>query len=289
MQQTVNTLPTKALPPEGSRGDNHRAPQQHLTGEPSAKERLKKHHPIIRILYRLCMIALLSACGPIHTTPTPTQMPHFDAQEVSFTTEDGLKIYGKIYRGGPDLAVILAHQRDKMATQKSWQFFAELLATKGYTALTYDFRGIGRSEGDINYMESEIVKDTSAAIEFLQSQGFSRIVCIGASMGGTSCLEAALHHDLQGLVVIAAPMSLGEPTKITMEDLEALTVPKLFICTENDRFGRIPKHTRLMYDNSPEPKQLKFFTGNAHGTELFYTSHKEEFRQLLLHFLQDLP
>lgn len=85
MQQTVNTLPTKALPPEWLPGDNHRAPQQHLTGKPSGKERLKKHHRIIGILYLLWMIALLSACGPIQTTPTPTQMPHFDGQEVSFT------------------------------------------------------------------------------------------------------------------------------------------------------------------------------------------------------------
>jgi esterase/lipase len=252
---------------------------------------MKKRHRIIGILYLLLIIALLSGCGAVQTTPTPTPkptMPRFDGEEVSFTTEDGLEIYGNIYRGGGDLAVILAHQRDRMATQKSWQFFAELLAIKGYTALTYNFRGIGRSEGDINYMESEIVKDTSAAIEFLQGEGFSRIVCIGASMGGTSCMEAALHHDLEGLVVIAAPMSLGEPTKITIDDLKGLTVPKLFICTENDRFGRIPKHTQLMVDNSPEPKQIKFFTGNAHGTELFYTSHKEEFRQLLLDFLEDL-
>ena len=252
---------------------------------------MKKHHRSISILYLLWMIALLSGCGAIQTTPTPTPkptMPRFEGEEISFTTEDGLKIYGKIYRGGGDLAVILAHQRDRMATQKSWQFFAELIASEGYTAPTYNFRGIGKSGGDIDYMESELVKDTSAAIEFLRAEGFSRILCIGASMGGTSCMEAALHYDLEGLVVIAAPMSLGEPTKITVDELKELTMPKLFICTENDRFGRIPKHTQLMYDNSPEPKQLKFFTGKAHGTELFYTSHKDEFRQLLLDFLEDL-
>ena len=110
----------------------------------------------------------------------------------------------------------------------------------------------------------------------------------GPGRVGGEIQTETLHHDLEGLVVIAAPMSLGEPTKITIDELKELTMPKLFICTENDRFGRIPKHTQLMYDNSPEPKQLKFFTGNAHGTELFYTSHKDEFRQLLLDFLEGL-
>jgi esterase/lipase len=116
----------------------------------------------------------------------------------------------------------------------------------------------------------------------------SRIACIGSSMGGTACLEAALRYDLEGVAAIAAPMSLGEPTKITVEDLKLLTLPKLFVCADNDRYGRLPGRTQLMYDESPEPKQLKFFPGTAHGTELFFTQHKEELRQLLLDFLDGL-
>jgi alpha/beta superfamily hydrolase len=208
-------------------------------------------------------------------------------------TEDGLQISGYIYRGGGDLAVILAHQRSRPQpgspeTQRSWQFFAELLAAKGYTVLTFDFRGIGRSEGDIDDMENEVVKDARAAIEFLQSEGFDRIVCAGAEMGGTSCMEAAQSHELEGLVVIASTLSLGEPTKIVDDDIERLSMPKLFISTEQDRFERIVGETQYLYDNSPDPKQLKFFTGTAHGTELFYTEHADEFRQLLLDFLEDL-
>ncbi len=175
-----------------------------------------------------------------------------------------------------------------MATQKSWQPFAEQLAFDGHTSLTFDFRGIGKSEGDINYMENMLVEDVNAAVQFLQAEGFDRIVCIGASMGGTACMEAALEYDFEGLIVIAAPMSLGEPTKITTEDLVELGMPKLFICTDADRFERIPVAIQEMYDTSPEPKQIKFFSGTVHGTELFFTDHKDDFRQVMLDFLQDL-
>ena len=158
----------------------------------------------------------------------------------------------------------------------------------GYTVLTFNFRGIGKSEGDINYMENLLVEDTRAAIEFLRTEGFDRIVCFGGAGGGTSCLEASLSHELEGVIAIASPLTLGEPTKITPEDVEILTVPKLFICTDNDKFGRIPGEVQFMYDNSPEPKQLMFFSGTVHGTQLFNTGHRGEFQQLMIDFLEDL-
>jgi alpha/beta superfamily hydrolase len=270
---------------------------------------MEKYRQFVRKLTLLLIIVFLSGCGVVQTTPTPmasptftptpvptptiTPIPSFDSEEISFTTEDGLKIYGYIYRGGGDLAVILAHQRARSRpgppeTQNSWQYFAELLATKGYTVLTFNFRGIGRSEGDIDEMENEVVIDTRSAIDFLQADGYQRIVCIGAEMGGTSCMEAAQSHELEGLVVIASTLSLGEPTKITDEDIERLGMPKLFICADQDSFERIVGETQYLYDNSPEPKQLKFFSGTAHGTDLFYSEHAEEFRQLLLEFLEAL-
>jgi pimeloyl-ACP methyl ester carboxylesterase len=225
---------------------------------------------------------------PPSPVPSPTLVPYFDGEEVDFTTSDDLRINGVIYRGGGDLAVILTHQRDKLATQKSWQPFAELLANMGYTVLTFNFRGIGKSEGDINYMENLLVEDTKAAIEFLQAEGFDRVVCVGASGGGTSCMEASLSHDLLGVIAVAPPLTLGEPTKITDEDLALLTVPKLFICTEDDKYGRIPGEVQLMFDNSPDPKQIKWFTGTVHGTQLFNTGHREEFQQVMIDFLEDL-
>lgn len=270
---------------------------------------MESYHRTVRILALLLTTLVLSGCNAVQTTltptgtpaststvapePTSTPVPRTLGEEISFTTEDGLKIAGFIYQGGGDLAVIMAHQRSRSQpgpseTQKSWQYFAELLATKGYTALTFNFRGIGRSEGDIDEMENQVVKDTRAAIDYLQAAGYQRIVCVGAEMGGTSCMEAAQSHELEGLVVIASTLSLGEPTNITDEDIERLTMPKLFICADHDKFERIVGETQYLYDNSSEPKQLKFFSGTAHGTDLFYTEHAEEFRQLLLDFLESV-
>jgi hypothetical protein len=43
-----------------------------------------------------------------------------------------------------------------------------------------------------------------------------------------------------------------------------------------------------MYELSPDPKEIKVFPGRVHGTDLFKTYLGEEFRELLVNFLEGL-
>ena len=217
--------------------------------------------------------------------PMPTATPDVPFELVSLTTEDNVTLSATLFGQGK-LAVILAHQGTEGTDQKSWQPFARVLAEKGYAALTLDFRGRGQSQGVLQ--ASQLIKDVNAAIQFLRGRGYQRIVCMGASMGGTACLRAALDHDLAGLVVIASPMSSGAPTAVEPDEFSKLTLPKLYVCAENDRYSLVISQMKQMFELSPEPKQIKFFPGTVHGTELFDTEHGDEFRNLLLTFLEPL-
>jgi WD40 repeat protein/pimeloyl-ACP methyl ester carboxylesterase len=217
--------------------------------------------------------------------PMPTATPDVPFELVSLTTEDNVTLSATLFGQGK-LAVILAHQGTEGTDQKSWQPFARVLAEKGYAALTLDFRGRGQSQGVLQ--ASQLIKDVNAAIQFLRGRGYQRIVCMGASMGGTACLRAALDHDLAGLVVIASPMSSGAPTAVEPDEFSKLTLPKLYVCAENDRYSPVIPQMKQMFELSPEPKQIKFFPGTVHGTELFDTEHGDEFRNLLLTFLEPL-
>jgi hypothetical protein len=44
--------------------------------------------------------------------------------------------------------------------------------------------------------------------------------------------------------------------------------------------------TTNLYEQSPEPKQIKIFPGTVHGTELFETEYGSEFTELLVNFLE---
>jgi len=155
-------------------------------------------------------------------------------------------------------------------------------------ALTFDFRSFGLSEcGKLGSAEYLHAQDMRAAIQLLRDRGFERIVCMGASMGGTACLNAALEEKLAGLVTIAstAPTNMN---KQYPQDLVDPAMPKLFIVTEKDRYAQVVSATSFLYRQSPEPKEFKTFPGTVHGTELFRTPSASEFSDLLMGFLEGI-
>jgi hypothetical protein len=108
---------------------------------------------------------------------------------------------------------------------------------------------------------------------------------MGASMGGSTCLRAAVESDLEGLVVIGSLMGNGAPTSTSPEELAALEMPKLFITTENDRYKPIPRAVKDMYEIAQEPKQYREFPGEAHGAEMLNQPYGGEFTAELVAFL----
>jgi len=217
---------------------------------------------------------------------TPQTTVEYELDYLALKTSDDVMIMGKQFGQG-ELAVILAHQGTTGANQRDWEPFARMLAERGYTAATLDFRGRGSSRGDIN-ATNLLILDMRVLIDHLHESGYKRLVCIGASMGGSTCLRAAVEYDLEGLVVIGSMMSNGEPTRTRPEELAALEMPKLFITTENDRYPEIPSAIRSMYKISQEPRLLRVFPGEAHGTEMFNQPYGEQFTAELLAFLEML-
>jgi dienelactone hydrolase len=279
--------------------------------------------PIIMI--SLIVIFLGAACSPVNSPPTetpipelatstPTQLPatdtpttepsatprptvdletvltpqitvEYDVDYMILKTSDEVQISAKQFGTG-ELAVILAHQGTTGANQRDWETFARLIAARGYSAVTLDFRGRGRSGGDIS-ATYYLIRDMRALIDHLHEKGYDRIVCIGASMGGSTCLRAAVEYDLEGVVVMGSLMGTGEPTTVTGEELAALTIPKLFITTEDDGY-EVPETMKHMYDISQEPKQFRIFPGDAHGTKMFKQPYGEQVTAELLAFLEGL-
>ncbi len=226
--------------------------------------------------------------SPTEPAPQPTPPPPPPAAEeaqplleegiVSFTSEDGVALSGTVFGTG-STAVILAHMLP--VDQSDWQPFAQILADKGFTAFTFDFRGYGASEGiqDVGLLHL----DVEAALDFLRDAGFDAIFCVGASMGGTACAKAAHEPGLVGLIVISSPNAMQPPLELAPGDLQDLGYPKLFVAAESDQPYR--DAVQWMYDVSPDPKEIQIYSGNAHGTFLFGTEHEEDFRELLVQFL----
>lgn len=242
-----------------------------------------------RLAGRLILIGLVAVivggCG------RGESLQDYKVEDVVLVTQDGVRLAGVLYLpDDPDVAVVLAHQGTQGADQETWSSFAEYVAGQGIAALTFDFRGIGSSGGE--FERGLLAFDVYAAVDFLRAQRIPKVACIGASMGGTSCLRAAIDKDLVGVVSICSGKSLAEPTWVLSDDFPKLDMPKLFVATEEDvadGYSTGLVHVaKNMFRKSPEPKDLRVFPGTAHGTELFHTEHAEAFRQLLVDFLLGL-
>lgn len=230
-------------------------------------------------------------------TPRPTRAPTSTPERyetLTLTTSDGLELAAWLYRpagsSAKPVAVVLGHELS--ASHWSWHSFALQLADAGYTALAFDFRGHGESEGDQDL--SLVAVDTAAAIQALESSGYDRVACVGASMGGSGCLAAALDTKLVGLANLSGPMNIpqqyGGVILVTWDELATLTMPKLFVITEEDRVtpGFVADFVE-MSERAPEPKELIVYSGGWHGTSLLHhEEHGEDLRARLIGFLESL-
>jgi pimeloyl-ACP methyl ester carboxylesterase len=122
---------------------------------------------------------------------------------VTFEASDGVTLVGRIFGEG-DAGVVLAHMGRAGDTQADWYRLARALAARGYTALTYNRRGVCNararecSGGSDDYASSW--QDVVGAVDFLRERGAREVILIGASIGAM----ASLHALVTGSVDAAA-------------------------------------------------------------------------------------
>ena len=226
--------------------------------------------------------------SPIPTIPlTPVPTVEYSTEIVSFTTKDDFALEGILFLSEGDTAVVFAHMAGDN-DQQNWVTFANQIARRGFTSLTFNFRCYGESEcGGRDSGSILISRDIGAAINYLRNQGFEHIVCIGASMGGRACVNAAFEEELAGMVIVSGTGS-SDPDRKNLDGFISPDMPKLFIVSEDDHIpDRTLSMTRL-YESAPEPKLFKTFPGTAHGTELFDSKYGQEFREALTDFLEEI-
>jgi pimeloyl-ACP methyl ester carboxylesterase len=221
---------------------------------------------------------------PVSTT-TPTTTPDVPSEEVSFLTTDGIDLTGTLFGTG-EIAVMFLHQGMGSVTQNSWKPFARLAAEQGFTALTFDFRGRGKSGGSVH--ESSLPIDARAAAGFLRDRGYTRLVCVGAGMwGGWPCTLLALEGSLEGFAVLSSPMSVGPTGSVSVAELAALTIPKLYVYGDKD-YENVPENMAEVYRVSAQPKEQVVYATAARGTNLFRSPYADDLTQKLLGFLEGI-
>lgn len=136
-------------------------------------------------------------------------------ETIRIETPTGLRLAGVVHHPQIEdkgLGVVIAHGMLSSMDSDKHRSICEAVAAGGSTALRFDFRGRGESEGDPSDLTvSNEIEDILSALSFLRHRGCEKIAVVGSSLGGTVALLAgARDRGLEGLVTIAAPARLPD-------------------------------------------------------------------------------
>jgi alpha-beta hydrolase superfamily lysophospholipase len=130
----------------------------------------------------------------------------------TLTTADGLTLAGRHWLTPvtPDAAVVIVHGFSASSECPQVAALADALHAEGLDVVTYDARGHGRSEGESTLGDHE-AHDVAAAVARARERA-SRVVVVGASMGGIAALRYVVTDpDLAGAVVVSCPAAWRLP------------------------------------------------------------------------------
>jgi len=218
------------------------------------------------------IIVLAAACGD-SAEPAVADTDTGPAV-VEIATPDGETLAATISAvPGAKVTVVLAHMRG--ADRSTWDPIIGPLNEAGNTTLAFDFRGYGDSTGE---RDTRLDTDLAAAVSQARSDGASKIVIVGASMGGTAVLEGGARLDVDGVVAISAPsefLGLDGGAGAAL-----LNVPTLLVDSDGDH----PYVDQLSAIEATTGASIVTYDGSAHGTAIFAT-HGPELTTLITDFV----
>ncbi|MGG3281029.1 alpha/beta hydrolase [Paenibacillus solani] len=192
----------------------------------------------------------------------------YPANAVEFVTQDGVKLTGYVL-GNSNKGITLGHENGWMVD--SWLPFAERLVNEGYMVILWAFRNDEPSDsvsGEGTYRRD---LDVLAAAQVLRERGATKILAMGASIGGTSTAVAAPNiPELVGLGILSSPRQFGvNPAISALECVKKIDVPTFFAVAEKDPTGNYYDEVKALYEASAsKQKQFNVTHSSEHGTDM---------------------
>jgi dienelactone hydrolase len=200
-------------------------------------------------------------------------------EEVTFFTEDEVKISGNYFKPRKEHAPVFLLLHMMPSTKESWNEFATHLQNKGFAALAIDLRGHGKSTDKngmkLDYKEfkdqehRESMKDIAAAKEFLKGQenvDISGMAIAGASIGANLALwQASIDKDVLLLILLSPGHNYRGIQAAQLAP--HYSGPVYILVSEGDT--KAIQGSRELFGIFPGDKELKIIQGNSHGTNMF--------------------
>ena len=173
-------------------------------------------------------------------------------KEEKITIPSGpLSLEGLLGRGEGDRGMVISHPHPLYGGEMRNQvvgIIQEVMAGKGWTTLRFNFRGVGRSQGEYGEGVGE-QEDVRAAVRYLKESGIKEIVLAGYSFGGWVNAQVALDHpDVAGSILVAPPQAMMD-----FSFLKDDSKTRLVFAGERDAYGPVEEILKIVVKMNPLP------------------------------------
>ena len=194
-------------------------------------------------------------------------------EKVQFQS-DNLMIEGLIRRNADAQGVVITHPHPQYGGDMYnpvVEAIERAYHKKGVTTLRFNFRGVGGSQGRYSDGMGE-QKDTTAAIQYLQEQGFQHIDLAGYSFGAWVNAQITLESAwLRHMIMVSPPVAL-----MAFEAVQTIPRLRLVVSGTQDEIAPVGMIENLLPGWNPEAVFEKI-----DGADHFYFGFFDELEQIL--------
>lgn len=184
------------------------------------------------------------------------------------------KLEAELWLAGKDVGVVLAHPHPLFGGDMLFPLLG-VIAKRAHdanmTALRFNFRGVGASEGHYSGGEGE-VRDLEAALKYLDDMSITNVVPIGYSFGACIVMKWIAQNSATGRwIAIAPPINfMGHPSQ------KELSGEGFIICGTKDIYSPASRVGR---------EYGKYSVVAINGADHFFSGFEEAVAEKVLEFL----
>ena len=223
-------------------------------------------------------------------------------EDVFFVASDGVRLHGWwMPAKSPKATVVYSH--GNAGSVGHHLVFVQWLVDAGYNVLLYDYRGYGRSAGEIT--KAGVVKDAQAAFAYVSKRkDVDKIISFGHSLGGAKSIAAlgqSAPMELKAVIVdstfasyqdMAERVAGVQARKVVSDAYEPYIyinkLPKIpVMIVHGTADGTIPfAQAQKLFEAANHPKMLMEIEGADHVNCFFIEGNK--YRRDLLKWMADV-
>lgn len=197
-------------------------------------------------------------------------------EKISFKNNKGENLKAILYTPATRSAhsyAIFAHCFTCNKNFKNIKYISQSLTDKGFGVFSFDFTGLGESEGEFSDTDfSHNIQDLLAAVEYLKENYTSPSLLVGHSLGGTACIYASLEvKSCKAVVSIGSPHDPEHVKRLLKKNIDEINENREAHVNIGGRSFKIKKSFLTDIEKQSEKNALSNLTASL----------------LILHSLQD--